>query len=361
MSIPEILRGITKRMNQGEFSEVEAQKVMDSILLDVDKRILNDELRILPVEEDIMPLINRCIRYHKYRQMTDRLTNLTHKVSLVMSMVVEVSNEYLSTFNRRIETQFYNELRRDYAFPRAVCRSLSELFVTYLDLYFGSQRKEGQVIFHAVSKEVPPGVPVEEMHLVSVKLTLYAPEDCSCKIQHELLNRRILRITGEALGQGALLTQADIAILLSESTKTIARHIQELENNGEVVPTRGSWKDIGPGVSHKKRILELYLKGDEYTDIERKTKHSGEAIMRYVKDFARVLVLTEEGYSDAEHRIVTGLSDKIIREYRALIEEYSGQEYKERLEHIRAIFKKRAVLSETREIGVSGSSGRWCQ
>jgi len=111
--------------------------------------------------------------------MTDRFTNLTHKVSLVMRMVVEVSNEYLSTFNRRI-----------------------------------------------------------------------------------------LRITGEALGQGALLTRADIAILLSESTKTIARHIPELENNGEVVPTRGRWKDIGPGVSYKKRILELYLKGDEYTDIE---------------------------------------------------------------------------------------------
>lgn len=293
--------------------------------------------------------------------MTDRFTSLTYKVSLVMSMVVEVSNEYLSTFNRRIETQFYNELRRDYAFPRAVCGSLSELFVTYLDLYFGSQRKEGQVIFHAVSKEVPPGVPVEEMRLVSVKLTLYAPEDCSCKTQHELLNRRILRITGVALGQGALLIQADIAILLSESTKTIARHIRELENNGEVVPTRGSWKDIGPGVSHKKRILELYLKGDEYTEIERKTKHSGEAIMRYVKDFARVLVLTEEGYSDAELRIVTGLSDKINREYRELIEEYSGQEYKERLEHLRAIFKKRAVLSETKEIGVSGSLGRWCQ
>jgi predicted nucleic acid-binding protein len=66
LSIPEILRGITKRMNQGEFSEVEAQKVMDSILLDVDKRILNGELRTLPVEEDIMPLINRCIRYHNF-------------------------------------------------------------------------------------------------------------------------------------------------------------------------------------------------------------------------------------------------------------------------------------------------------
>ena len=66
LSIPEILRGITKRKNQGEISEDEAQKAMDSILLDVDKRIANDELRILPVEEEFIPLINGCIRYHKF-------------------------------------------------------------------------------------------------------------------------------------------------------------------------------------------------------------------------------------------------------------------------------------------------------
>lgn len=137
-------------------------------------------------------------------------------------MVKEVSKEYLSTFNRQIGQQLYNELRRDYAFPRAVCRSLSDLFKTYLDLYYGSQRAEGQVIFHAVSRDVPPGVPVDEMHLVPVKLTLYASEDCASKTQSELLNRRILRISGEAFVQGALLTQADIAILLGESTKTIA-------------------------------------------------------------------------------------------------------------------------------------------
>lgn len=107
------------------------------------------------------------------------------------------------------------------------------------------------------------------------------------------------------------------------------------------MPTRGGWKDIGPGVSHKKRILELYLNGDEYTDIERKTRHSGEAIMRYVKDFARVLVLMEEGYRAAELRVITGLSEKTIREYTELMETYSGEEYHERLEHIRAIFQKK--------------------
>ncbi len=259
-------------------------------------------------------------------------------------MVTEVSKEYLSTFNRQIGQQFYNELRGDYAFPPAVCRSLSDLFRTYLDLYFGHERTGGQLIFHAVSCDVPPGIPVEEMHLVPVKLTLYTAEDCTSGTQDELLNRRILRITGEAFSQKALLTQADIAILLGESTKTISRHIARLESKGEAVPTRGRWKDIGPGVSHKKRILELYLRGDEYTDIERKTKHSGEAIMRYVKDFARVLVLTEEGYKGAELRVITGLSDKTIQEYRELIKAYSGQEYQDRLEHIRAIFRKKTTL-----------------
>jgi hypothetical protein len=211
-------------------------------------------------------------------------------------MSLEISKEYLSTFNRQIQTQLYNELRHDYSFPRAVCRSLSDLFGSYLDLYFSNQRKEGQIIFHAVSKYVPPGVPVEEMHLVPVKLSFYEPEDCTARNQQELLDKRIKRISNEAFNQGALLTQADIAILLGESTKTITRHIAELEKKDILVPTRGKWKDIGPGVSHKKRILELYLKGDEYTDIERKTKHTGEAIMRYVKDFARIMVLIEETF-----------------------------------------------------------------
>ena len=94
------------------------------------------------------------------------------------------------------------------------------------------------------------------------------------------------------------------------------------ERSGEYFSEKkfGTNPDIGPGVSHKKRILELYLKGYEYTDIERKTKHTGEAIMRYVKDFARIMVLTEEGFNDTELRIITGLSEKTIREYKDIIE-----------------------------------------
>ncbi|GEM_PF-3538957 len=66
LSVPEIFRGITRRKNQGEIPEDEAQKMMDSILLDIDKRIVNEELCILPVKEEAIPLINRCIRYHNF-------------------------------------------------------------------------------------------------------------------------------------------------------------------------------------------------------------------------------------------------------------------------------------------------------
>jgi hypothetical protein len=264
-------------------------------------------------------------------------------------MSLEISKEYLSTFNRQIQTQLYNELRHDYSFPRAVCRSISDLFVSYLDLYFSSRRTEGQIIFHAISKDVPPGVPVKEMHLIPVRLNLYEPDDCTGRNQQELLDKRINRISNEAYNQGALLTQADIAILLGESTKTITRHIAELEKKDILIPTRGKWKDIGPGVSHKKRILELYLKGDEYTDIERKTKHTGEAIMRYVKDFARIMVLTEEGFNDTELRIITGLSEKTIREYKDLIEIYSTQDYQDRRDQLRGIFRKKTILQKPGE------------
>lgn len=270
----------------------------------------------------------------------------------------DIKQEYISVFKRQLSQQLYQEFCSEYAFPRAVSRSLSELFSGYIDLYFGTQRGEGQIIFHGICRDVPPGVKVEEMHLKPVRLTLYDPEDCVCKGQKALLKRRIVRITGEAFAQGVLLTQADVSMLLGQSLRTIMRYIRELESDGETVPTRGKWKDIGPGVSHKKRIVELYLRGDEYTDIGRKTKHSSEAIMRYIKDFARVLVLYEAGYSRDEIRVVSGLSEKVLGEYLELIEMYKGEAYEERLDQLRGIYRKKTRRQRDKGKAASDSFGR---
>jgi predicted nucleic acid-binding protein len=66
LSVPEILRGIVRRKNRGEIPDDEAQKVIASILLDVDKRVLTNELRLLPVNEEQISLVNRCIRFHNF-------------------------------------------------------------------------------------------------------------------------------------------------------------------------------------------------------------------------------------------------------------------------------------------------------
>jgi hypothetical protein len=273
-------------------------------------------------------------------------------------MRVEINQEYISVFKRQLSQQLYQEFCSEYAFPRAVSRSLSELFVGYIDLYFGTRRREGQIIFHGIRRDVPPGVKVEEMHLKPVLLTLYDPQDCCCRDQKSLLKRRIVRISGEGFTGGILLTQADISMLLGQSPRTIMRYIRELEAEGETVPTRGKWKDIGPGTSHKKRIVELYVRGDEYTDIGRKTKHSSEAIMRYIKDFARVLILHEQGYSREEIRVVSDLSDKVLREYLELIEAYQGEEYEERLDQLRGIYRKKTFRPGKEGKARSDSCGR---
>ena len=52
--------------------------------------------------------------------------------------------------------------------------------------------------------------------------------------------------------------------------------------------------------------MELYLKGYEFTDIKRNTRHSSESIARYPKEFARVAALHKEGYS---------LDQRLVKEY----------------------------------------------
>lgn len=53
--VPEILRGIIKRKNLQELGNDEAQKIIDSILVDIDTRILNGELQVLALNDDYLP------------------------------------------------------------------------------------------------------------------------------------------------------------------------------------------------------------------------------------------------------------------------------------------------------------------
>jgi hypothetical protein len=252
---------------------------------------------------------------------------------------------YISTFKHTIAQQIHVELEGDYQFPKAICRSLTELFTDYLDIYFGGQRNPNQIVFSCISYTVPPGVSSKEAKTVPVKLTVFDPDDlliASEKGIQAMVQQRIVRIVEEAYDQGGTLTQADIAMILGISLRSVTRYIKNIQETKDIfLHTRGNVRDIGPGVSHKTRIIELYLQNHEYGDIERKTKHSSAAIMRYIKEFSRVFILREQGHTVHEIRMLTDLSEKLLNEYIDLIKIYSGEEYQERLDLIRSIaFKK---------------------
>jgi len=135
-----------------------------------------------------------------------------------------------------------------------------------------------------------------------------------------LRKHKILRMAIEALDQDGLLTQEDLAVLLCSSRRTIRRDIKELKQQGTDVPTRGTLQDIGPGVTHKSKVVKLWLEGYEYTDIERKTGHSGFSVQRYLSGFSKTVRFHNRGYSLPEIRELTDMSERLTEEYLDLYE-----------------------------------------
>ena len=61
-----------------------------------------------------------------------------------------------------------------------------------------------------------------------------------------LRQARLQRLLSEAIEQGAMASQEDIAQALKVSVRTVKRDCQELQARGVYLPTRGHLKGLGP-------------------------------------------------------------------------------------------------------------------
>jgi hypothetical protein len=180
--------------------------------------------------------------------------------------------------------------------------------------------QSGRVSLWVVKREASVGKPLSELEKLQVWVTLHGGQEDLEVYQaygHAGLRRqKILRITQEVLDQGGVATQEDLARLLGTSLRTIRRDIAYLLTQGQRVITRGVYSDIGPSVSHKVVIVEMFLSGFVYTEICRKTQHSAKAVKRYVNTFARVVALYERGIKEpAEIASAAGISERLTNEY----------------------------------------------
>jgi len=263
------------------------------------------------------------------------------------------SSLYDRSLEKTPEQLFINSLRKEYELSPAESQGILELAKSCL---FGDVPEViGKQKFLCASKRAKHGRALKEQEKKKVELTLDSGiEDLDVlrtQGSKALRQLKILRITEEAYHQEGLLTQEDIGRLLQASSRTIREDIGELQKDGNLVRTRGNEHDIGRGISHKSRIIDLYLKGYTYDEIIRKSRHSGHSIKRYVSSFGRLLLIKSHGIKEVSQiSRLLHQSEKLTKEYIELYEKHKKGEhwpkvYLELLEQLKALYpsKKKGI------------------
>jgi hypothetical protein len=201
--------------------------------------------------------------------------------------------------------------------------------------------RSGQLKYSCVKATEPAGKALTQCEMVTVRLTLFDQEDHrdlpheSCQRSTDMRRRKLLRICEEAREQGGLLSQEDLGELLMCDVRTVRRDIADLKKDGIVVATRGTVKDIGPGVTHKAVAIRLWLEGKEPTEVAMHIHHSLKATETYLEKFKRVAYLVEKGFTIHEIARVVGISTAATRTFMELHTEYRQKAfYKYRKEEI---------------------------
>jgi len=203
----------------------------------------------------------------------------------------------------------------------------------------GNVLQPGQMIWTAIDLEEPAGKLLKTCKLRRIILTHLSPkEDAEVRRQFGPSAKRrqqIQRLSDEAQQQGALLTQEDLAEILDTDVRTIRRDIQELRKQGLAVSTRGQQKDIGPGVTHRVKAIQLFLQQKEPTEIARQIKHSLTAVERYTDTFCRVVYCQRQFRNRLKTALVVGASLATVDTYLDLHSEAcQNPQYREQISHI---------------------------
>ena len=264
---------------------------------------------------------------------------------------------------RRLDMKTLDEVfKRDLQYGMSCSPMVADAIVklvkdTYFPLGDKDQIRPGKASVAAVLADEPPGKPIRECQLRSIIVTLHDPEDDEYRREHGipgLRRRQIVRMSEEAFEQGALLTLEDLAYrLLMCGMRTLNRDLKALRDQGVAVPLRGAQKDIGRSITHRKQIVESYLRGQTYTEIAYSWRHSEQAIRNYITTFARVGLLSRKGVPREDIAFLVQISVNLVIEYQLLLESYlKHPEYGLRAESMMADLEARLAKSGAKKGGL---------
>lgn len=222
------------------------------------------------------------------------------------------------------------KLSSDFNLTPIIAEAYYQQFAQYFKEHANIKLSSGEVAYEAVAATEPPGKHIRLTQKVTVRLKLIdLGSDLDALANYGLsgLRRhRLARITRQAYDQGALLSYEDLAMILTTSPATVRRDVQLLRRQGMFIMTRGTKHDMGPGLSHKTIILDLYFNGYTFSEIEQKTNHSETSVKRYLADFVQVATLYKQKFTHQQIRLIAKKSDRTVREYIQLYQTYTRQD-----------------------------------
>jgi hypothetical protein len=183
--------------------------------------------------------------------------------------------------------------------------------------------RHGQVLWAAISRDHPPAMRARtgHEHLVPVVLDLGSSEDIDMLLAHgpraKVFEQRCIRLCQQAYEQGAVLSDVDLAQLLSADERQIASAITCYESqSGKMLPRRATVHDVGTAITHKKIIcLKHHAEGKTSNEIARETYHSMEAVDRYLGQFERVRCCRINKMSAQQTAYMLRCSMRLVKEY----------------------------------------------
>jgi len=234
--------------------------------------------------------------------------------------------------------RFESLLIREHSFSRARALLYADM-VEAKAVPEVANAKPTELVYYALAADEPGGKELAACRRVAVALPYVLPEDyASAGKSTDIKRDKVVRFAVAAKAQGGLLTLPDLAYLVGLAPQTVGRLIDSAD---VYVPTRGRECDLGPGLSHKTRIVQLYVEGYTEVEVSRRTHHSLDAVAAYLRDFTIMMVLSDRGLPAAHIRKVSGRSRRLVDAYLELYRSVDTPENQWKLNLMRRGFEAR--------------------
>ena len=179
---------------------------------------------------------------------------------------------------------------------------------------------DGHKHAHQAMKEIPQTPVVLDLVTDEELQALADGEDF-----HAVRRDRHARLLEQAMAQGGVLAQSDLATVTLTSRRQVSDDIARFQQaKGRLVPYRGSVQDVGATLSHKVEVARLLEAGHLEPEICQMLSpiHDLRSVENYAQTYKNVLKLLERGFAPSEISAILSIGERLVNAYVEIIREH---------------------------------------